>query len=61
MNIDEVNAYLLSVDLRMTKIFEVWSSSSFKKMELTSVGIAVAHANYRRKTGITLDLSEWIK
>lgn len=61
MNQEEINSYLLSVDSRMAKLFEVWANSPFNKMELTSVGIAIAHANYRRKTGVTLDLSIWIK
>ncbi len=42
-------------------LFNVWENSSMKNMSLTSVGIAIAQANYRRKTGLTLDLSIWIK
>jgi hypothetical protein len=60
MTLDEIGSYLLSVDSRMSKVFEAWTGS-FHKMELTSVGIAIAHANYRRKTGVTLDLSIWVK
>lgn len=42
-------------------LFDVWKNSAMKNMSLTSVGIAIAQANYRRKTGQTLDLSIWIK
>ena len=57
----EVRKYILGIDNRMTKLFDVWQNSPFKNMELTSVGIAMAHANYRCKTGQTFDLSIWIK
>ncbi len=45
----------------MAKLLDVWKNSAMKNMTLTSVGIAIAQANYRRKTGLTLDLSIWIK
>ncbi len=45
----------------MARLFDVWKNSAMKNMTLTSVGIAIAQANYRRKTGLTLDLSIWIK
>ncbi|MBU1705967.1 hypothetical protein KKG19_04575 [Patescibacteria group bacterium] len=45
----------------MKKLFDIWDNSAMKNMTLTSVGIAIAQANFRRKTGITLDLSVWIK
>lgn len=45
----------------MAKLFDIWKNSAMKNMTLTSVGIAIAQANYRRKTGLTLDLSMWIK
>ncbi len=45
----------------LKSLFDVWKNSAMKNMSLTSVGIAIAQANYRRKTGQTLDLSIWIK
>jgi len=45
----------------MNNLFETWTNSSMKNLVLTSVGIAIAQANYRRKTGVTIDLSIWIK
>ncbi len=58
---NEVKSLLLEAIPSMEKVFEVWDKSPFNQLELTSVGIAIAHANYRRKTGDTLDLSIWIK
>ena len=52
---------LIQLDNRMEKVFTTWSNSSFKKFELSHVGIAIGHANYRRKTNETMDLSIWIK
>lgn len=60
MNGNEVKELLIKTNPCMEKIFEIWSSSRFNKFELSSVGIAIAHANYRRRTGNTLDLSIWI-
>ena len=58
---NEIKTILLDAIPEMEKIFDVWNKSSFNQLELTSVGIAIAHANYRRKTGETMDLSIWIK
>lgn len=57
----EVKSILISEVPEFNKVFEVWESSPFDQFELTSVGIAIAHANYRRKIGDTMDLSIWIK
>ena len=61
MSNQEVKDKLLQIDGRMEKIFTVWKESPFNQFELSSVGIAIAHANYRRRTGETMDLSIWIK
>jgi hypothetical protein len=61
MNQAEVKSYLESLDPMMIKLFDVWSKSSLSLLELTSVGIAIAQANFRRKTKIHFDLSIWIK
>lgn len=57
----EVKEILLSQGEFMNKLFDVWENSSIKEMTLTSVGIAIAIANIRRKTSITIDLGIWIK
>jgi hypothetical protein len=57
----EVKRMLIDSIPEIEKIFNVWEASPFDRFELTSVGIAIAHANYRRKVGDTMDLSIWIK
>lgn len=47
------------------KILEAMQSGfdhiSFAEIQLTSVGIALANANLRRRTGLEFDLGNWIK
>ncbi|WP_217987355.1 LPO_1073/Vpar_1526 family protein [Vreelandella sp. 21] len=60
-NQNDIKTMLIDAIPEMDKIFDTWNKSSFKQFELTSVGIAIAHANYRRRTDETMDLSIWIK
>ncbi len=57
---NEVKDLLIKTNPCMEKVFETWNNSRFKNFEVSSVGIAIAHANFRRRTGRTLDLSIWI-
>ena len=43
------------------RIFDVYEKGGFRGMSLTSVGIAIAHANLRRVSEFDADLSIWIK
>lgn len=61
MNGNEIKELLSNLDPKMKKVFDTWQDSEFKNLELSHVGIAIAHANYRRRTGATMDLSIWIK
>lgn len=69
--IDFFNSYILSdeeikhilLELhpdKMEKLFNAWEKSSISKFNLTSVGIALAQANYKSKTGKKIDLSIWV-
>lgn len=60
MNAKEVKELLIKTSPCLQKVFDTFTNSRFNKFELSSVGIAIAHANYRRRTGQTLDLSIWI-
>lgn len=60
MSQGEVKDYLKSAHICMEKLFDVWDNSYMKNMTLTSVGIAIGHANIRRVTKETDDLSIWI-
>jgi len=61
MSQDEVKNYLEKQVDFMNKLFDFWDNSSMKNLTLTSVGIAIATANLRRKTGISVNLDIWIK
>ncbi|WP_343630918.1 LPO_1073/Vpar_1526 family protein [Fluviicola sp.] len=60
MTTNEVKDLLVKTNPCMLKLFDILDKSAFKNFELSSVGIAIAHANFRRRTGKTLDLSLWI-
>ncbi len=60
MEPQEVKEYLTGVRPQMERLFEVCDSTSMKHMTLTSVGIAIAHANIKRQAGEVFDLSIWI-
>lgn len=58
---DEIKKYITEQVPQTDKLFELWKSSPLSKFALTTVGIAIAQANFRRKTGIKLNLSIWVK
>ena len=60
MNEKEIEEHLKAVHPCMDKLLNVWENSSIKNTTLTSVGIAIGHANTRRITKETDNLSIWI-
>jgi hypothetical protein len=44
----------------MSDCFEIWFASPMKNLTLTSVGIAIGHANIKRFAGEFANLSIWI-
>lgn len=54
-------AYEVCIKLRpyMTKAFEIWHAD-IKKFKLSSIGIAIGHANIKKKQESFSDLSIWI-
>ncbi len=44
----------------MEHLVHTWTNSKLKSLTLTSVGIAIGHANLRRVTGDHFDLRIWI-
>ncbi len=61
INISELTDYLIKLEPKTEKLIDVWDNSMIANINLTSVGIAIAHANIRRKTDLEIDLSIWIK
>lgn len=56
----EVKECLLNLRPDLNSLFDVWENSHMKSLTLTSVGIAIAHANIQRKIGEQFNLSIWI-
>ncbi len=56
----EIKTFLIGARQQMSDFFELWGNTSMKNMTLTSVGIAVAHANIQRRIDVTFDLSIWL-
>lgn len=61
MSDDEIRTYLLGAVPEIQELFDLWANSNISKFGLTTVGIAIAHANFRRRTGNALDLSIWVR
>lgn len=61
MSENEIKEYLVSIKPEVQTLFDLWTDSSISKFSLTTVGIAIAQANFRRRTGMKLDLSIWVK
>lgn len=60
MDTAEIKAKVVEFSPFMEPIFVSWSTSSMKKFELSSVGIAIGHANIKRLSGEFANLSIWI-
>jgi len=60
MTLPEVEQELLEAIPELRKIVDVWRSSLMKHADLTSVGTAIGHANWRRVTGGTQDIETWL-
>jgi hypothetical protein len=60
MTKDKVVEYLRQVHPCAEKLLQVWQDTPLKSLSLTSVGIAIGHANLRRTTGEQADISIWI-
>lgn len=58
---DEFKDKLVKILPEAATIFDVYEKGRFRGMTLTSVGIAIGHANSRRVSNFDADLSTWIK
>jgi len=61
MSENEIEDYLKTNFKPMDNLLKIWNKTSMKNMSLSSVGIAIGHANSRRVTGDNSHLSIWIK
>lgn len=60
MNDDAIRKLIIDARPYMGRVFEIWSTSSMSRFTLTSVGIAIGHANVKKNVGEFTDLSIWI-
>jgi hypothetical protein len=60
MNDTEIKDKCIEIRPFMSELFETWSESAMKNFTLTSVGIAIGHANIKRLVGEFANLSIWI-
>jgi len=60
MNDLEIKDKCIEIRPYMSNLFETWSESAMKNFTLTSVGIAIGHANIKRFAGEFANLSIWI-
>jgi hypothetical protein len=60
MNESEIKDKCIEIRPYMSGLFETWSESAMKNFTLTSVGIAIGHANVKRLVGEFANLSIWI-
>lgn len=60
MSDQEIKEKVLAASPFMESIFNAWASTKLQSFELTSVGIAIGHANIKRLSGEFSNLSIWI-
>lgn len=60
MSNTEIREKCISIRPQMEAIFDAWSNSTMKKFSLTSVGMAIGHANVKRLVSEFTSLSIWI-
>jgi hypothetical protein len=60
MNDQEIKDKCIEIRSSMSELFETWSGSAMKNFTLTSVGIAISHANIKRLVGEFANLAIWI-
>lgn len=60
MNEPEIKAKAIEIRPYMGTVFDTWNDSQMKNFSLTSVGIAIGHANIKRLVGEFANLSIWI-
>ena len=54
----EVRKYLLDIRPTLQNLFDVWEHSLISRFNLTTVGVAIAQANCKRKTGERLQTGD---
>lgn len=61
MSQQEVKDDILRLCPEMVRLFEAWEKTNISKFTLTTVGISIARANLKRRTGVEINLEIWVK
>ena len=56
----QVKDKVIQIRPYMAEVFNIWSTTSMQSFTLTSVGMAIGHANIKRLVGEFTALDEWI-
>ncbi len=60
MNDNEIKEKIIEIRPYMEDVLDVWNASPLKQFTLTSVGIAIGHANIKKLVGEFSNLANWI-
>ena len=60
MSEPEIKEKLIAIRPYMAEVFEIWTNSPMRTFTLTSVGMAIGHANIKRLIGEFASLAIWI-
>lgn len=60
MSVAEIKETLIAIRPYMAEVIEIWNNSPMKTFTLTTVGMAIGHANIKRLIGEFPNLSIWI-
>ncbi len=60
MSEPEIKEKLIAIRPYMAEVFEIWTNSPMQNFTLTSVGMAIGHANIKRLIGEFASLEIWI-
>ncbi len=60
MSEPEIKEKLIAIRPYMAEVFEIWTNSPMQTFTLTSVGMAIGHANIKRLIGEFASLAIWI-
>ena len=60
MSESEIRETVISIRPYMADVFDIWTNSSMQTFGLTSVGMAIGHANIKRLIGEFASLAIWI-
>lgn len=60
MSDEEIQSKCIQIRGYMSELFDMWRRTGLQRFSLTSVGIALGHANIKRMTGEFADLRVWI-